>query len=213
MTNTVKLYDDDQYLKEFTAYVLAIKDNIVVLDQTAFYAASGGQVGDTGKLNNENVIDTVISDNEIIHIMENPPRFKLSDKVYGKIDWDRRYRIMKLHSASHIMEYFLWKRFGFMKRTGSKVDEKKDRADYMSEERLDQKKLMQVEEDTNQFLAAGHSIIISVNDEGIRNWKCGPVEMHCAGTHVKNTREIGVIKLKRRNPGRDEERVETSLAY
>ena len=69
-----------------------------------------------------------------------------------------------------------------------------------------------VEEDTNSFLSEGHPVTIQVDDDGIRHWSCGPVEMHCAGTHVMDTREIGAIKLKRKNPGRGVERVETSLA-
>jgi alanyl-tRNA synthetase len=109
------------------------------------------------------------------------------------------------------MEYFLWKIFGFMKRLGSNVDEKKDRADYEYIGRLDPKKLKEVEEETNKFIKSGHPVIISVNNEGVKKWRCGPVEMNCAGTHVKNTSEIGLITLKRKNPGKGKERIETSL--
>ena len=69
-----------------------------------------------------------------------------------------------------------------------------------------------MESDTNEFLAEGHPVEIEVDDEGMRHWSCGPVEMLCAGAHVRNTSEVGLIKLKRRNPGRGSERVETSLA-
>lgn len=144
--------------------------------------------------------------------MEDPPGFKMGDVVEGVIDWERRYRIMRLHTASHIMEHFLWKRYGYMERTGSYVDDKKDRADYVHEDRLDPDTLKKVESDTNEFLEESHPVKIEVDDEGMRHWSCGPVEMLCAGTHVRNTCEIGVIKLKRRNPGRGSERVETSLA-
>ena len=109
------------------------------------------------------------------------------------------------------MEYFLWENFGYMERQGSFVDEKKDRADYEHEGRLNADKLKKTEDQTNEFLTQGHSITITVDDQGIRNWKCGPVEMHCAGTHVKNTSEIGMITLKRKNPGQGVERIETSL--
>ena len=209
---TIRLYDEDHYLKEFDAKVVRINDNLVELDQTAFYAEAGGQHGDTGTLNGETVVYTkYLEDDRHVHIMEEAPRFKVGDTVHGVIDWERRYRIMRLHSASHMMEHFLWKHFGYMKRTGSNVDDKKDRADYVHEGRLDPDKLRQTEEDTNKFLKEGHPVAITVDAEGIRTWRCGPVEMHCAGTHVKNTSEIGDIKLKRKNPGRGEERVETSL--
>jgi len=210
---TERLYDADHYLKAFTARVVRFRDGGVLLDRTAFYAEAGGQSGDTGALGDGRVVDTKIGeDGFIVHVMEESPGFKVGDVVEGVIDWERRYRIMRLHTASHIMEYFLWRRFGYMRRTGSFVDDKKDRADYVHEERLDPVVLKLVESDTNEFLAEGHPVRIEVDADGMRRWSCGPVEMLCAGTHVRNTSEIGVIKLKRRNPGRGSERVETSLA-
>lgn len=209
---TAKLYDKDHYLGEFDARVVGVEGDAVELDQTTFYAEAGGQAGDTGTLNGARVADTRVDGGRILHFMESPPGFSPGDRVHGVVDWDRRYRIMKLHTASHIMEHYLWMHLGYAERTGSFVDDRKDRADYRYEERLDPEKLKRVEEDTNRFLSEGHPVTIQVDDDGIRHWSCGPVEMHCAGTHVRNTREIGAIKLKRKNPGRGVERVETSLA-
>ena len=186
---TVKLYDNDHYLCEFDAKVVAITGNNVELDQTAFFVESGGQSGDTGTLNGEPVTYTKYVDEHHMHIMEKMPIFQVGDTVHGVIDWERRYKIMKLHSASHMMEHYLWKHFGYMERTGSNVDDKKDRADYRHEERLDPETLKKVEDDTNSFLTEGHPVTITVDEKGIRTWRCGPVEMHCAGTHVKNTSE------------------------
>ncbi len=209
---TIRLYNEDHYLREFDAKVVSIDGLYVELDQTAFFPESGGQSGDTGVLNDAKVEYTkYLEDDRLVHIMYEEPGFKVGDIVHGSLDWDRRYRIMKLHTASHMMEYFLWKHFGYMERTGSNVDDRKDRADYRHDERLDPETLKKVEEDTNKLLAEGHPVTITVDEKGIRTWRCGPVEMHCAGTHVKNTSEIGEIKLKRKNPGRGEERVETSL--
>ena len=183
---TTRLYDEDHYLAEFDAKVSEIDGLNVVLDQTAFYAQSGGQAGDRGTIN--------------------------GDDVHGVIDWDRRYRIMKIHSASHIMEHFFYKNFGALERLGSNVDDKKDRSDYKADERLDPEMLKKTEDEINAFLAEGHGITIEVDEDGTRTWRCGPVEDHCGGTHVRNTSEIGLINLKRKNPGRGKERVETSLA-
>jgi alanyl-tRNA synthetase len=209
---TVKLYDADHYLREFDAEVVGLEGDAVELDQTAFYAEGGGQAGDTGTLNGVRVADTRVEGGRILHVIASPQGFRPGDRVHGVIDWGRRYRIMKLHTASHIMEHYLWMHLGYAERTGSFVDERKDRADYRYDERLDPDKLKRVEEDTNRFLFEGHPVTIQVDDDGIRHWSCGPVEMHCAGTHVRNTGEIGAIRLKRKNPGRGEERVETSLA-
>ena len=209
---TIKLYNKDHYLREFDAKVVSVDGNLVELDKSAFFPDSSGQAGDTGILNGEKVVCTkYLEDEKFVHVMEAEPGFKVGDVVHGVLDWDRRYNIMKLHSASHIMEHFLWKHFGYMKRTGSNVDDVKDRADYLHDGRLDPEKLKQVEEDTNSFLAEEHPVIITVDSDGIRTWRCGPVEMHCAGTHVRNTSEIGKIQLKRKNPGKGEERVETNL--
>jgi Ser-tRNA(Ala) deacylase AlaX len=111
------------------------------------------------------------------------------------------------------MEHFLWKHLGYIERLGSYVDENKDRADYAYEGRLLPEVLKKVEDDTNVFLANEHEISIEPDPDNqeIRIWKCAGLEMPCGGTHVKNTNEIGRIRLKRKNPGKGKERVETSL--
>jgi len=214
MAETKKLFNDDPYMTSFTAKVVRVEGDLVELDQTAFFPEGGGQVGDTGLLGGMRVVDTRKDNGAISHILEAPPVFVVGDDMEGEVDWDRRYRIMKLHSAAHIMEHFLWQRMGMMDRVGSRVDEKKDRADYVYEGRLPAEGLAEAQEDTNAFLAEGHEITIRPDPENpeIRIWCCGPVEMPCGGTHVRSTSEIGAVKLKRKNPGRGVERVETSLA-
>ena len=213
MAGTKNLFNDDPYKTSFKAIVTKIDDNIVELDQTAFYPEGGGQVGDTGVLSKVKVVDTKKNNGFIQHILETFPDFEIGEEVDGEVDWDRRYRIMKLHSAAHIMEYFLWQNIEKMDRVGSRVDEKKDRADYVYEGRLPAEGLVKAEKDTNVFLSENHEILIHLDptDPDIRIWSCGPIKMPCGGTHVKNTSEIGVVKLKRKNPGKGVERVETSL--
>lgn len=214
MPATIKLYDEDPYLIKFRGRVVGIDENGVELDRTAFFPDGGGQVGDTGSLGGVTVVDTQKEGNAIIHMLESSPTFSVGDEVDGEVDWERRYKIMKLHSAAHIVEYFLWERLGEFERLGSRVDESKDRADYAYEGRLPSEGLKKTEEDTNRFLDEGHEIEILSDPErpGIRIWRCGPIEMPCGGTHVRSTEEIGAVRLKRKNPGRGVERVETSLA-
>jgi len=214
MAETKKLFNDDPYLTSFKGQVVRVDGNIVELDQTAFYPEGGGQVGDTGVIGGVRVVDTRKDNGTIRHILEAPPVFGVGDEVEGEIDWDRRYLIMRLHSAAHIMEHFFWQSIGMIDRVGSRVDEKKDRADYAYEGRLPAEGLAKAQEDTNAFISEGHEITISPDPERpeIRIWRCGPVEMPCGGTHVRNTSEIGAVKLKRKNPGKGVERVETSLA-
>jgi alanyl-tRNA synthetase len=209
----MKLYNSDPYLREFEAKVLSIKNNNVELDKTAFYPEGGGQVGDTGLLNDVKVVNIQIIEERIYHMMDTIPTFSVGNIVKGNLDWERRYKIMKLHSAAHVMEYFLYQELGELDRLGSRVDDVKDRADYVYEGRLPPEALKKVEEATNQFLVERHKIeiLLDPSKPGIRIWRCGPMEMLCGGTHVLNTREIGSIKLRRRNPGKGVERVETSL--
>ena len=109
------------------------------------------------------------------------------------------------------MEHVFYKNFGVLERVGSNVDDKKDRSDYRTEDRLDPELLKKTEDEINAFLSEGHDIRIEVDADGIRSWISGPYIDHCGGTHVRNTSEIGLIKLKRNNPGKGKERVETSL--
>jgi len=208
----IRLYDEDHYLAEFDAKVSEINGLNVVLDQTVFYAKSGGQAGDKGTINGEEVVDTILVDGKHVHVMAEEPGFNVDDSVHGAIDWDRRYLTMKIHSTSHVMEHFFYKNFGVLERIGSNVDDKKDRSDYKTDDRLDPEKLKKTEDEINAFLSEGYEITIDVAEDGLRTWRCGPIEGHCGGTHVRNTSEIGLIKLKRKNPGRGKERVETSLA-
>ena len=120
---------------------------------------------------------------------------------------------MRLHSASHIMEYFLLEHYGPLKRIGSTVDNRKDKSDYIYEGRLMPEDLKAVENNINQFLSEKHNIIVTKDPEkpNLRIWKCEKLIENCGGTHVRNTDEIGPIRLKRKNTGKGRERVETYL--
>lgn len=215
MLETIRLYDDDPYLKKIEARVVNINGNQVEFDKTIFYPESGGQTGDTGTIGGVRVLDTHICNGRIFHETESPLQVFLGRTVEIELDWGRRYRIMKLHSASHLMEYFLFQKLGPLDRLGSSVDEKKDRSDYAYEGRLTSEDLVAVGEETNAFIGEGYDITIESDPDqpGKRIWRCGYIEMPCGGTHVMNTSEIGSIKLKRKNPGKGKERVETSLSY
>ena len=211
-----KLFYDDQYQKEFEAKVTVIDGNNVELDQTCFYPEGGGQAGDTGSINGIEVIDTQKDKKmglKVIHILEKSPNFKVGDKVHGKIDWEKRYRTMRLHSAAHLMEYFFYQVFGKQKRIGSSVDYTKDRSDYESPERLNPEKLKQVQDLVNEFIKQNHEITTwaDKNNSEFRYWKADKFEEPCGGTHPRNTKEIGNIKLKRKNYGKGIERIETTL--
>jgi len=211
---TKKLYVENPYQQSFEATVEKVDGNKVWLDQTCFYPESGGQAGDMGTLNGQKVCDTRFdTENNIVHTMEGAPVFKTNDRIKGQIDWDRRYKIMRIHAASHIMEYFLFQVFGPLKLTGSHLNEKYDKSTYVSEDKLDSEKLTEVTEKANAFISQGLPIETWPDEKrpNFRHWKCGEIKMPCGGTHPKNTREIGSIKLKRETGGSGREKVITSL--
>jgi len=211
---TKRLYVEDTYGNSFSTRVEKIDGNNVWLKETLFYPESGGQAGDTGSLNNLKVIDTQLdSDKNICHVLESVQNLKVGDEVEGQIDWNRRYKIMRIHSASHIMEHFLFEVFGNLKLLGSHLNEKHDKSTYESDSKLDQDKLVEVEKRANQFIAKNLPIETWSDEKKshFRYWKCGEIVMPCGGTHPKNTSEIGQIKLKRETGGNGREKVKTSL--
>ncbi|MBU2578708.1 alanyl-tRNA editing protein [Patescibacteria group bacterium] len=211
---TKRMYSEDPYKQSFEAVVEKIEGNNVWLDQTCFYPESGGQAGDAGTLNGQRVVGAQFdTEKNIVHILESTPTFKIGDQAKGQIDWERRYKIMRVHAASHIMEHFLFQVFGSLKLTGSHLNEKYDKSTYESDERLDPEKIAEVEKRANEFIAQGLTIETWPDEKRphFKYWKCGPIQMPCGGTHPKNTGEIGPIKLKRETGGRGREKVETSL--
>jgi Ser-tRNA(Ala) deacylase AlaX len=215
---TEKLFWENPYQVEFDGTVLKIDGNKVVLDKTCFFPRGGGQVGDIGEINGIRVVDTQKDDvYTVIHILEKEPSFKVGDLVRGKVDWERRYKIMKLHSAAHIVYYLMREVFGEACKPVSSglLDDKKDRSDYFFVDKLDQEKLKQVEGRANEVIGRGYEIQTwsDEQDPNRRYWKIEifPV-MACGGTHPKNTREIGRIRIDRgKKPGSGKERIEISL--
>jgi alanyl-tRNA synthetase len=212
---TRKLFVSDPYLKEFEATILKISSNHVVLDRTCFYPESGGQVGDTGYIDQARVIDTKYASGgkTIVHIMEGECIFQEGSKVQGGIDWNRRYKIMRLHAASHVMEYFLFQVFGNLKLVGTHVNEEHDVSTYESPDRLSPEKLQEVNKLANEYILKGYEIERQRDEKNpdYLYWKAGEVEMPCGGTHPKNLIEIGTIRIKRETGGRNKEKVITEL--
>ena len=131
------LYMDDMNLKEFEATVESIKDDkFVVLDQTAFYPLSGGVSYDTGVLiknGEEFPVVYVWKFGEVISHEVSKQGLKEGDKVTGKIDWDRRYKLMRLHTTAHLIAAIMHNKAGAL-ITGGKIEPDKARMDFSLED-------------------------------------------------------------------------------
>lgn len=133
---THALYLEDSYQRECEAVVVSVKDGkYVVLDQTVFYPKGGGQPGDTGKITRGNEIFQVVYvgkfSGEISHEVDHAG-LKEGEKVHCSLDWDRRYQLMRSHTAAHVFASLLCTGTGALV-TGNQLEEDKIRFDFSTE--------------------------------------------------------------------------------
>lgn len=128
-----ELASRDSYLDRAEGNVVEVGDGAVVLDRTVFYARGGGQPGDTGIIRWDGgevrVTDTIRRDGKIVHIVESGEFPDPGTPVEGVIDWDRRYTIMRTHTALHALSGVVWRDFG-AKVTGGNMEEGTARMDF-----------------------------------------------------------------------------------
>ncbi len=207
-----KLFWKDPYKKECRAKVKKIDGRKVVLNQSIFFAFSGGQTSDKGTIGGIEV-EKAEKDKDIVYTLKEEPTFSEGEEVEVKIDWDFRYKLMKLHSAAHIVYEIFKETAGRKKIIGSNISGKKGRIDFEMDENLNEY-LPQIQKKTNELIQKNLKIETYEDEieKGKRWWEIpGKWKMPCGGTHVKKTSEIGEIELKRKNIGAGKERVEIYL--
>ncbi len=149
---TKKLFWDDAYIKEFTATVASSEGNQVVLDQTAFHPKGGGLVGDTGSLEGMKVLDTIKGEGDsVVHVSEPAATSTAGSQVHGLIDWERRYRIMRMHTSAHLLSSIFNKETGAL-ITGNQIEPDKSRIDF-SLENFDREKMLLHCKQANEAIA------------------------------------------------------------
>ncbi|MFC1753400.1 alanyl-tRNA editing protein [Thermoproteota archaeon] len=209
-----KLFWQDPYIKECEATVTSKMGPEIQLDQTIFFAFSGGQASDQGTINGIKVIDAMKSDDNITYILESVPDFNEGDKVKVVIDWENRFKLMRLHSAAHIVFHMFEDKTGLKNLIGSNITPDKARLDYATDNPISEL-LPEIESKTNEITSKDAEIKTYDDDSepGKRWWEIEGLGLKdaCGGTHVRNTNEIGLIKLKRKNIGAGKERIEISL--
>ena len=133
---TKKLYLESieaAYEDEFTAEVIALEDNKIVLDQTLFYPLGGGQNWDLGTLtgpNGEMEVIEVRGRDAIHHTIEDSFQLEVGDEVSGKIDFERRYAHMKMHTAQHLVSGIAYEMFDGVRTVGNQIHTEKSRIDF-----------------------------------------------------------------------------------
>jgi len=215
---TQKLFWQDPYQTQCTATITKINGNKIKLNQTIFFAFSGGQESDEGTIGSIKVVEALKQGDkeniiDIEYVLEKEPGFKVGDTVEVKIDGDRRAKLRNLHSATHLLYYFFIAKVGKQKIIGSHIGAEKARIDFEYEKPI-QELLPEIEKATNAFLAQNHPILRTPDEKSpdLWWWQCGEWKMPCGGTHPRTTAETGKIALKRKNIGKGKERIEIFLA-
>ena len=231
---TQKLFADDAYLKEADGKVVAhTAQGGIVLDRSIFYPTGGGQMGDSGQLDDLEIVTTVKGENSGIVLVpaEGTKLPAIGSAVHQVLDWEARHRMMRLHTGLHLLSVAVP-----LPVTGGQIRAEKARLDFAMPEPLEDKQA--VEDALNALIAADHPVSEQWISEAeldanpglvktmsvqpprgagrIRLVRIGDTEQidlqPCGGTHVRSTGEIGRLRLgKMEKKGRINRRMNVFL--
>jgi len=215
--------------------VIKVLDEGIILDKTIFYPQGGGQPSDTGKIiidNKEFIVEKVKKvDGDIIHFLKGDDwkeSMKENDIIKEVLDWERRYILMRMHTAAHVISSIFNKRAKAL-ITGNQLDINKSRIDF-NLENFNKEEIFAYVSEANNLMKQGQEVLISylprdeaLNDpelvklakvlppavKELRIITIGDVDRQCdGGTHVKNTKEVGEIEiLSTDNKGKNNRRL------
>jgi misacylated tRNA(Ala) deacylase len=231
------LFREDAYLRTATARVVEVGERGIELDRTVFYPLGGGQAGDTGRLLRADGAAVAIADtrkgdgaDRVLHVpaADSGP-LQPGETVTLEIDWPRRYRLMRLHTALHLLSCVITAPV-----TGGNIAPDKARLDFDID--LSQLNAERIERETNALIAAGAATEtvwitdteLEAQPELVKTMSVQPprgagrvrllripgIDLQpCGGTHVANIAEIeGIRVLKIRSEGKRNKRVEIALS-
>jgi Ser-tRNA(Ala) deacylase AlaX len=210
---TKKLFWHDPYLTHIDTHITAANGQNVTVAETIFYSFAGGQERDTGTIANYPVLDAHKDELEIIYTLPLGHNLQLGDAVTMTIDWERRYRLMRLHFAAEIILELAYQNLTGIEKIGAHIAQDKSRIDFVWHENIAQAFPMLTAK-ANELITARHPIVSAFSDEPNerRYWEiAGFARVDCGGTHIKHTGEVGTLELKRRNIGKGKERIEIFL--
>ncbi|MFN0102285.1 MAG: alanyl-tRNA editing protein [Bryobacteraceae bacterium] len=215
---TERLYYTDCYLKQFDAQTLSVSEGglRVVLDRSAFYPSSGGQLFDVGELGGARVIEVVDEGDFVAHVLASP---LAAGPVHGAIDWVRRFEFMQQHTGQHLLSAVFHEWFGLetasvhLGEDGGTVE--------LTVNSLDERQVVEAEIRANSLIAENRAVSISFeeNPEGLRKApeRTGALRIvsiegldrsACGGTHVRRTGEIGSLLVRKAEKIRGNTRLE-----
>jgi misacylated tRNA(Ala) deacylase len=214
---TSLLYQTDSYLKEFDATVTRVSDEPrgLILDRTAFYPGGGGQPADVGLINGRPLTRIRRVEGQVLHILEDELP-AVAEAIHGVIDWDRRYKLMRTHTAMHVLCGVVFRDYGALV-TGGEMEPLKGRMDFEFA-RLERELVSTIEKAVNIEIQAAHPVRTKILARGeafkipdlirtkinllppdiqeVRTVEIVGLDLQAdGGTHVGNTSEIGRIRV------------------
>ena len=229
-----KIFEKKAYEKEIKTKIkkIEVENKTIELEDTIFYGQSGGQPGDIGEIIADGekieVNSTIKSENIIKNVLKDINSLHVNQEVIARIDWDKRYKHMRMHSALHLMCAAIP-----LGVTGGQIGYEKSRLDFNDPEKKINKE--EIEDKINKLMKDDHKIMYEFIDSKIlesqpelvrtmsvkppkingklRFIKIGDIDFQpCGGTHVNSTKEIGEIKIgKIENKGKMNRRVSILL--
>ncbi len=220
------LFRADPYLRACEATIVSVHEGAVELDRTVFYPLGGGQSGDTGRIGDWRVVDTRkgASADAVLHILEPGASPAVGQKVEISIDWERRHRLMRYHTALHLLGSIVKAPV-----TGGRINDDKAHLDFdiemeklvkdTIEARLNElssasidtqaRWITDAELDARPDLVRTMSVAPPRGEGRVRLLEIPGVDLQaCGGTHVKNTAEVGKLSVARiRSEGKRNKRV------
>jgi misacylated tRNA(Ala) deacylase len=207
----------DSYLTEFDAVVTRIvpEEGAVVLDRTAFYPGGGGQPPDAGHLADVRVTRCRGAGEEIMHLLDGPAP-ELGAQLRGAIDWDRRHKLMRTHTAMHVLCGVVFRDYGALV-TGGDMEPLRGRMDFEFA-RLEKKLVSEIEAAVNREIQAARDVRVQILPREdafripdlirtkinllpaaiteVRTVEIVGLDLQAdGGTHVRNTMEVGHIRV------------------
>jgi len=207
---TKKIFWDDPYLTQVQTFITGVKGGDITVEQTIFFAFSGGQESDSGTIGDKQVLQARTEGKEIIYTLEPGHGLKNGDPVLIRIDWERRYRLMRLHFAAEIVLELTYRSLESIKKIGAHIAQDKARIDFEWGDNISGI-LPAIEKEALSLIEANKEIVSAFSNEEAeeRYWDIeGFARVPCGGTHLRRTGEVGAVALKRKNPGRGKERIE-----
>lgn len=233
---TEALYYADPYLQAFDATVMAVEPDGVVLDRTGFYPGGGGQPHDTGRLRwaggEAEVTALRRAGEQLVHVLGGPLP-PAGAVVRGEVDWERRYRLMRMHTALHVLCGTIFREFG-APVTGCQMYPDRARMDFELAD-LSAERVRFIEGRANEHIAAGLPVgwrflpraeafaipdlirtkinLLPESIQEVRVVEIAGLDLQAdGGTHVANTAEIGRLRIaKTENKGKAFKRIEIVL--